>query len=59
MSLSYGTGPLSHAPAGAFNFELNGAPKNRIYFTDFLPRVRAVIGGKTVLDTTRGTGRSA
>jgi uncharacterized protein (DUF427 family) len=54
MSLSYGTGPLSHAPAGAFNFELNGAPKNRIYFTDFLPRVRAVIGGKTVLDTTRG-----
>jgi uncharacterized protein (DUF427 family) len=55
MSLSLGTGPLSHSPAGSFNFDVNGsAPRNRIYFADFQPRVRAVVGGRTVLDTTRG-----
>jgi uncharacterized protein (DUF427 family) len=55
MSLSLGTGPLGKAPAGAFNFDLDGsAPPHRIYFADFLPRVRAVVDGRTVLDTTRG-----
>jgi uncharacterized protein (DUF427 family) len=55
MSLSLGTGPLGHAPAGAFNFDLAGAaPPRRIYFADFLPRVRAAVAGRTVLDTTRG-----
>jgi uncharacterized protein (DUF427 family) len=55
MSLTLGTGPLGHAPAGAFNFDLAAAaPKHRIYFADFLPRVRAVVAGRTVLDTTRG-----
>jgi uncharacterized protein (DUF427 family) len=55
MSLSLGTGPLGRAPAGAFNFDLDGsAPPHRIYFADFQPRVRAVIDGRTVLDTTRG-----
>jgi uncharacterized protein (DUF427 family) len=55
MSLSLGTGPFGQAPAGAFNFDLAGAaPPHRIYFADFLPRVRAVIAGHTVLDTTRG-----
>jgi uncharacterized protein (DUF427 family) len=54
MSLSLGSGPLTRTPAGAFNFDLDGAaPANRIYFTDFFPRVRAVIDGVTVLDTTR------
>jgi uncharacterized protein (DUF427 family) len=54
MSLSLGSGPLTRHPAGAFNFDLDGAaPAHRIYFADFLPRVRAVIGGVTVLDTTR------
>jgi uncharacterized protein (DUF427 family) len=54
MSLSLGSGPLTREPAGAFNFDLDGAaPANRIYFADFLPRVRAVIDGVTVLDTTR------
>jgi len=55
MSLSLGTGPFGQAPAGAFNFDLDGsAPPHRIYFADFQPRVRAVIDGRTVLDTTRG-----
>jgi uncharacterized protein (DUF427 family) len=55
MSLSLGTAPFGQAPAGAFNFDLDGvAPPHRIYFADFLPRVRAVVAGRTVLDTTRG-----
>jgi uncharacterized protein (DUF427 family) len=54
MSLSLGSGPLGRSPAGAFNFDLDAAPAHRIYFADFLPRVRAVIAGRTVLDTTRG-----
>jgi uncharacterized protein (DUF427 family) len=55
MSLSLGSGPLGRSPAGAFNFDLEGtAPAHRIYFADFQPRVRAVIAGRTVLDTTRG-----
>ena len=55
MSLSLGSGPLGRSPAGAFNFDLDdAAPAHRIYFADFLPRVRAVIEGRTVLDTTRG-----
>jgi len=55
MSLSLGTGPFGKAPAGAFNFDLSGsAPPHRIYFADFLPRVRAVVDGHPILDTTRG-----
>lgn len=55
MSLSLGTAPFGPAPAGAFNFDLDeAAPPHRIYFADFLPRVRAVVAGRTVLDTTRG-----
>jgi uncharacterized protein (DUF427 family) len=55
MSLSLGSGPLGRSPAGAYNFDLDSAaPAHRIYFADFLPRVRAVIDGATVLDTTRG-----
>jgi uncharacterized protein (DUF427 family) len=54
MSLTLGSGPLTRDPAGSFNFDLDGAaPAHRIYFADFQPRVRAVIGGVTVLDTTR------
>jgi uncharacterized protein (DUF427 family) len=54
MSLTLGTGPLAGSPAGAFNFDLAGAsPPHRIYFADYLPRVRAVIAGRTVLDTVR------
>jgi uncharacterized protein (DUF427 family) len=55
MSLSLGSGPLGRSPAGTFNFDIDGAaPAHRIYFADFLPRVRAMLAGRTVLDTTRG-----
>jgi uncharacterized protein (DUF427 family) len=55
MSLSLGSGPLTRRPAGDFNFDLrDAAPAHRIYFADFLPRVRALVGDKAVLDTTRG-----
>ena len=47
MSLSLGSGPLGRSPAGTFNFDIDGAaPAHRIYFADFLPRVRAVIDGR-------------
>ena len=51
MSLTLGTGPLAASPGGAFNFDLDGAPKHRIFFADHPVRIRAVVGGRTVLDT--------
>jgi uncharacterized protein (DUF427 family) len=53
MSLSLGTGPLAGEPGGAFNFDLSHAPAHRIFFTDYPRRLRAVIGERVVLDTTR------
>jgi uncharacterized protein (DUF427 family) len=53
MSLSLGTGPLAGEPAGAFNFDLSEAPAHRIFFADYPRRLRAVIGDRVVLDTTR------
>jgi uncharacterized protein (DUF427 family) len=53
MSLSLGTGPLAGEPGGAFNFDLSDAPAHRIFFTDYPRRLRAVIGDRVVLDTTR------
>ena len=53
MTLSIGTGPLAGSPAGSFNFSLDGAPKHRIWFADYAPRLRAVLGGGAVFDTTR------
>jgi uncharacterized protein (DUF427 family) len=53
MSLSLGTGPLAGQPGGAFNFDLSTAPAHRIFFADYPRRLRAVIGDRVVLDTTR------
>jgi uncharacterized protein (DUF427 family) len=53
MSLSLGTGPLAGEPGGAFNFDLSDAPAHRIYFADFPRRLRALVGDRVVLDTTR------
>jgi uncharacterized protein (DUF427 family) len=51
MSLTMGTGPFGHAPAGRFNVEV---PHDRILFSDPTPRrIRAVLGGRTVLDSRR------
>lgn len=54
MSLTLGSGPLGGHPAGAFNFDLDGAaPKHRIYFAEEQRRLRAVVDDTVVLDTTR------
>ncbi len=54
MSLSTGTGPLSGAPAGAFNFDIAAAsPAHRIFFAAEQRRLRALIDDVVVLDTTR------
>jgi uncharacterized protein (DUF427 family) len=50
MSLTVGTGPFGHRPAGVFNFEL---PKRKglIYFEDYPRRIRATFAGETVVDS--------
>jgi uncharacterized protein (DUF427 family) len=54
MSLTLGTGPLAGRPAGSFNFDVAGAaPKHRIYFEPFAPRLRAIVGDRVVLDSIR------
>ena len=54
MSLTLGSGPLASNPSGHFNFDLDGAPKHRILFEDYQRRMRALVGGHTVVDSTRG-----
>ena len=50
MTMTVGTGPLGHAPGGVFNRELPPL-KGLIYFEDFPRRVRAELGGETVVDS--------
>ena len=50
MTLTVGTGPFGHRPAGTFNFELP-RKKGLIYFEDSPRRIRAVLGGETVVDS--------
>ena len=50
MTMTVGTGPLGHAPAGVFNRELPEL-KGLIYFEDFPRRVRAEFNGETVVDS--------
>ena len=52
MTLTMGTGPLAGQPGGAFNFSLDEAPKHRIFFEAYPRRLRAVVGGRTIVDTT-------
>jgi uncharacterized protein (DUF427 family) len=51
MSLTMGSGPFGHEPAGRFNVEL--APGEIAYVEPSPRRVRAVRNGETVLDSTR------
>jgi uncharacterized protein (DUF427 family) len=50
MSLTVGSGPFGHRPAGVFNFEL---PRREglIYFEDSPRRIRATFAGETVVDS--------
>jgi uncharacterized protein (DUF427 family) len=53
MSLSMGSGPLATRPGGEFNFGWDGAPKHRLFFQPYPRRLRALIGDRVVLDSTR------
>jgi uncharacterized protein (DUF427 family) len=50
MSLTVGTSPFGQRPAGEFNFELPRT-KGLIYFEDSPRRIRARLGGETVVDS--------
>jgi uncharacterized protein (DUF427 family) len=54
MTLTLGSGPLGHAPAGSFNFSLADAPKHRLMLEPYPRRMRALIAGHAVLDSMRG-----
>jgi uncharacterized protein (DUF427 family) len=53
MSLTLGPGPLSTQPGGEANYSIAG-PKHRIWFQEHPRRIRAEIGGRSVLDSIRG-----
>src|SRR5689334_4351247 len=53
MSLSLGSGPFGHHPAGKLNSRIEG-PKHILYFEERPRRIRGLIGGETVIDTVRG-----
>lgn len=50
MSLTMSSGPLSTRPAQTVNYRIEG-PAHRLYFDAFPRRVRAVLNGRTVLDS--------
>jgi uncharacterized protein (DUF427 family) len=50
MTLTVGTGPFGHAPAGVWN-RATPELKGLIYFEDFPRRVRAQLAGETVVDS--------
>jgi uncharacterized protein (DUF427 family) len=52
MSLTVGTGPFGHRPAGEFNFE-RPRTQGLIYFEDSPRRIRARLAGETVVDSRR------
>ena len=53
MSLTKSPGPLSTSPTPTTNYRIEG-PKHRILFEPHPRRIRAELGGVTVLDTVRG-----
>jgi uncharacterized protein (DUF427 family) len=53
MTLTFGDAPLSSHPRDTVNYRIEG-PRHRLLFEPFPRRVRAVLGGETVLDTGKG-----
>ncbi|MGH3872205.1 MAG: DUF427 domain-containing protein [Pseudonocardiaceae bacterium] len=53
MALTFGDAPLSSHPRTTVNYRIDG-PRHRLLFDPFPRRVRAVLGGATVVDTTNG-----
>ena len=52
MGLTMGTGPFGKHPAGTFNFEPDAPKHHALYLEPSPRRVRGVIGGETVVDST-------
>lgn len=53
MTLTLGDGPLSSRPRDTVNYRIDG-PAHRLLLQPFPRRVRAVLRGETMLDTTHG-----
>ena len=53
MSLTLGTAPFSSRRRGVFNSRIEG-PAHLLYFEPYERRMRAVLDGETVIDTTGG-----
>ena len=51
MSLTMGTAPFGHRPAGEFNFDT--PDRGALWFEDSPRRVRGILGGETVVDSRR------
>ncbi len=51
MALTVGTGPFGKHSTGTFNFEVAAPKGHALYFEDSPKRVRAVLGGETVVDS--------
>ena len=54
MSLTFGSGPLASDPKSDLNFQTDDAPRHRLLFEDYPRRMRAFVGERVVLDSTRG-----
>jgi uncharacterized protein (DUF427 family) len=52
MTITVGPGPLAARPGGRGNFALD-APEHRLLLEDYPYRLRAVVAGRVVLDSTR------
>ena len=52
MGLTMGTGPFGNQPAGTLNFEPDAPKDHALYLEPSPRRVRGVIGGETVVDST-------
>ena len=52
MSLTVSSGPLSRPAPETVNYRIEG-PAHRLLMQEFPRRLRAVLGGQTVVDTTR------
>ena len=54
MTLTVGSGPLSGRQQAKTNFRVDG-PEHQLLFEDYPQRLRAVVGGRVVLDSTRAS----
>lgn len=54
MTLTVGSGPLGGRPADRRNFAID-APAHRLLLEDYPHRLRAVVRGRIVLDSTRAS----